>query len=406
MVDLDDIRSRYQHGKNFLDERGRRLFAANEALTHGYGGVTATSAATGIARSTVARGIAELRSERNDTGHRVRRPGGGRKSAVVHQPDLPAAAIEDAIRGDPCSPLRWVNRSLCQLVKALAAKGIPGQPARGSQPAVRTEYNCQANSKTREGANRPDRDAQFARINATVKAAIASGQPAVSVDTKNKEPLGDFKNTGRELRRQDDPEKVRMHDFKILELGKVASYGVDDIAANHGRGLCRHQRRYRRLCGREYLALVAEDWCNPAGVDGRLWRQQLIPLIIRRRRGLTSAIGSSCLVRVGSDNPSLSDRGPLVEVSRQQLPRSGFVQCAASNRSSAQSIHSRLVGRILPLMVQHHPNGALAHLKQNLVRRLVRHDPFCQQLGPLANPGRFTPNPIISQRSRYAPRAS
>ncbi len=127
MIDIDDIRARWQQAERFLDERGRRLFAANEAMAQGYGGVTTTAAATGLARSTINRGIAELRSGHNDIGERVRRPGGGRKSAVAHQPGLPAALealIEDAIRGDPCSPLRWVSRSLRHLVKALAARGF------------------------------------------------------------------------------------------------------------------------------------------------------------------------------------------------------------------------------------------------------------------------------------------
>ena len=134
MIKLDEIRWRWQLAGPFLDERGRRLFAANEALALGYGGVTATAAATGMARSTINRGIDELQAGRNEIGRRVRRPGGGRKSAVTHQPGLPAALealIEDAIRGDPCSPLRWVSRSQRHLVKALAERGFTGQPARG-----------------------------------------------------------------------------------------------------------------------------------------------------------------------------------------------------------------------------------------------------------------------------------
>jgi hypothetical protein len=237
MIDIADIRCRYQRTAAFLDERGRRLFAANEALAQGYGGVTATAAATGLARSTINRGIRELRLGQNPIGHRVRRAGGGRKSAVTHQPDLPAALetlIEDAIRGDPCSPLRWVSRSLRHLVKALSAKGFQASQRVVANLLRDLKYSCQANQKTREGSNHPDRDAQFAHINHTVKAAIAAGEPAISVDTKKKELVGDFKNAGRELRRQGQPEPVRVHDFKIPELGKVAPYGVYDIAANHG----------------------------------------------------------------------------------------------------------------------------------------------------------------------------
>jgi hypothetical protein len=237
MIDLDAIRCRYQGTAAFLDERGRRLFAANEALAHGFGGVTAAAAATGLARSTINRGIRELRSGQNPIGNRVRRAGGGRKSAVTHQPGLPAALealIEDAIRGDPGSPLRWVSRSLRHLVKALSAKGFQASQRVVSNLLRDLKYSCQANQKTREGSNHPDRDAQFAHINRTVNAAIAAGEPAISVDTKKKELVGDFKNAGRELRPQGQPEPVRVHDFKIPELGKVAPYGVYDIAANHG----------------------------------------------------------------------------------------------------------------------------------------------------------------------------
>src|ERR1700722_1417398 len=237
MIDVADIRLRYRQAAGFLDERGRRLFAANEALACGHGGVSAVAIATGIARSTINRGIRELRVGRPDSAARVRRRGGGRKSAVAHQPGLPAALealIEDAIRGDPCSPLRWVSRSLRQIVKALAAQGFQASQRVVANLLRELKYSCQANRKTREGGNHPDRDAQFKHINTTVKAAIAAGEPAIPVDTKKKELVGDFKNAGRELRQQGDPEQVRVHDFKLPELGKVAPYGVYDIAANHG----------------------------------------------------------------------------------------------------------------------------------------------------------------------------
>jgi hypothetical protein len=237
VINLDDIRSRWQLAAPFLDERGRRLFAANEALALGFGGVTATALATGIARSTINRGIDELQSARNDIDRRVRRPGAGRKSAVTHQPGLPAAlegVIEAAIRGDPGSPLRWVSRSQRQLVKALADLGFTASQRVVANLLRALNYSCQANSKTREGGKHPDRDAQFGHINTMVQASIAAGEPAISVDTKKKELVGDFKNNGRELRPKGQPEAVRVHDFKIPELGRVAPYGVYDIAANHG----------------------------------------------------------------------------------------------------------------------------------------------------------------------------
>lgn len=238
VFDIDDIRIRYQAASVFLDERGRRLFVANEALALGYGGVTAASMATGVARSTINRGIAELRAGRRpDQGPRIRRPGGGRKRAVIRQPTLLAALetlIEDAIRGDPESPLRWVSRSQRNIVTALTGQGFQASQKLVGQLLRQLKYSCQANRKTREGTSNPDRDAQFQHINAAVKAAIADDQPAISVDTKKKELVGDFKNGGRELRRQGDPEAVRVHDFMIPELGKAAPYGVYDIAANEG----------------------------------------------------------------------------------------------------------------------------------------------------------------------------
>jgi hypothetical protein len=237
MIDVDGLRARYEQMTPFLDERGRRLFAASEALSLGHGGVTATATATGMARSTINRGIAELKAGRNDLGGAIRRPGGGRKRAVDRQPGLLAALeslIEDAIRGDPESPLRWVSRSQRTLAEALRRHGFEVSQKLVGLLLRDLEYSCQANRKTREGSSPPDRNAQFAYINTTVKAAITAGEPAISVDTKKKELIGDFKNPGRELRPKGDPEPVRVHDFPIPELGKVAPYGVYDIAANQG----------------------------------------------------------------------------------------------------------------------------------------------------------------------------
>ena len=212
----------------------------------------------------------------------------------MHQPGLPAALealIEDAIRGDPCSPLRWVSRSQRHLVKALAARGFKVSQWLVGQLLRQLKYSCQANRKTREGSNHPDRDAQFAHINTTVKAAIADGQPAISVDTKKKELVGDFKNPGRELRRQQDPEPVRVHDFKLPELGKVAPYGVYDIAANHGwvsigvdadtaAFAVESIRRWWQKLGRArypdaHSLTITADCGGSNGVRVRLWKREL-----------------------------------------------------------------------------------------------------------------------------------
>ena len=235
MIDVEALRTHYRRIAGFLDERERRLFAANEALALGRGGVTAVSAASGIARRTINRGIAELKAGGNELGERVRRRGGGRKSAVDRQPGLRSALeelIEDAIRGDPQSPLRWVSRSQRNIATALRQQGFVVSQKLVGVLLRALDYSCQANRKTREGTQHPDRNAQFEYINARVKAALAAGQPAISVDTKKKELVGDFKNGGRELRRKGEPEPVRVHDFEIKGLGKVAPYGVYDIAAN------------------------------------------------------------------------------------------------------------------------------------------------------------------------------
>ena len=237
MIDVEGLRTRYARMVPFLDERGRRLFVAGEALSLGHGGVTAVAAATGMARSTINRGLADLKAGRDDLGGAVRRPGGGRKRAVETQPGLLAALealIEDAIRGDPEAPLRWVSRSQRNIAEALRRQGFEVSQKLVGRLLRALEYSCQANRKTREGSSHPDRNAQFAYINATVKTAITAGEPAISVDTKKKELVGDFRNPGRELRPKGDPEPVRVHDFKIPELGKVAPYGVYDIAANQG----------------------------------------------------------------------------------------------------------------------------------------------------------------------------
>jgi hypothetical protein len=236
MMDTGDIRCRYLRLEPFLDERGRRLFAANEALSLGRGGVSAVSSATGIARSTINRGVAELHAG-DEAGTRIRRPGAGRRRAEAGQPGLLDAIerlVDDAIRGDPEATLRWVSRSQRHIVKALREVGYKVSQKLVGRLLRQLGYSCQANRKTLEGANHPDRDAQFQYINKATKAAMANGEPVISVDTKKKELVGDFKNSGKALRRKGDPEPVRVHDFEIKELGKVAPYGVYDIAANQG----------------------------------------------------------------------------------------------------------------------------------------------------------------------------
>ena len=292
MIDVEGLRTRYARMVPFLDERGRRLFVAGEALSLGHGGVTAAAAATGMARSTINRGMADLKAGRDDLGGAVRRPGGGRKRAVETQPGLLAALealIEDAIRGDPEAPLRWVSRSQRNIAEALRRQGFEVSQKLVGRLLRALEYSCPANRKTREGSSHPDRNAQFAYINATVKTAITAGEPAISVDTKKKELVGDFRNPGRELRPRGDPEPVRVHDFKIPELGKVAPYGVYDIAANQGwvnvgidaaafavESIRRWWERLGRARYPEAGRLVITADCGGSnGARVRLWKREL-----------------------------------------------------------------------------------------------------------------------------------
>ena len=235
MIDVDAIRQRFSAVAPFLDERGRRVVAAAEAAAAGYGGIAAVSAATGIAASTIGRGLREL-SEPGELD-RVRRRGGGRKRAVSKDTTLLrdlGALVEPTARGDPQSPLRWTCKSVRRLTEELRAQGHQVGRTLVADLLDGMGYSLQGNRKTREGDSPPDRDAQFEHINAAVGAALAEHEPVISVDTKKKELVGDFKNGGREYRPKGDPETVRVHDFLIKELGRAVPYGVYDLAANAG----------------------------------------------------------------------------------------------------------------------------------------------------------------------------
>jgi Rhodopirellula transposase DDE domain len=237
MIDTDAIRTRYEAVAPLLNERARRVWAAGEVLAAGRGGIAAVSRAIGMARSTIGRGLAEVRDGNGAPAGRVRRPGGGAKPATETQPGLLPALdelVQSSIRGDPEAPLRWVSRSQRQLSAALSERGfIAGQKLVG-RLLGKLGFSLQANCKTREGTQHPDRNAQFEHINAAVREFQAAGEPAISVDTKKKELVGDFRNGGRELRPKGQPEPVRVHDFALSELGKAVPYGVYDLAANVG----------------------------------------------------------------------------------------------------------------------------------------------------------------------------
>jgi hypothetical protein len=235
---IETVRRKYQLLAPVLDERSRRVWAATEAEALGYRGQTIVAAATGMSRTTIrsARGTRREASPA-DRGKRLRSPGGGRKKLTERDPGLLAALeslVEPTTRGDPESPLRWTCKSTRQLAAALEAQGY--QIGRQSVATLLDGlgYSLQGNQKTREGSSHPDRDAQFTYINERVQEFQQRGSPVVSVDTKKKELVGDFKNSGKEWHPKGAPERVRVHDFLDKRLGKVNPYGVYDPTANVG----------------------------------------------------------------------------------------------------------------------------------------------------------------------------
>ena len=254
-----------------LDERQRRLFAASEARAAGHGGIAAVSRVTRIAASTIGRGLKELDAPPPPLKPGcVRRPGGGRKSLTETDPGLLDdlnALVEPDARGDPMSPLRWTCKSLRRLAAELDKLGHKISHTVVGELLKKQKFSLQANRKTREGADNPDRDAQFHVINDAVKAAMAENQPAISVDTKKKELVGDFKNAGREWRKQGDPEEVRVHDFLIKELGRAVPYGIYDLAANAGWVSVGIEQRHGGLRGSDDPPMVARR--RPGSLSAR-----------------------------------------------------------------------------------------------------------------------------------------
>ena len=291
---LTGIEERFKRLRGVLDERSRRLLVAAESEAMGPRGISTVSKATGVSRQVIRQGIAELKESAVLPERRIRRSGGGRKRAVKLDPSLKSdleELLESTTRGDPESPLRWTCRSVRNLQAELKNKGHAVSHQVVADLLHELEYSLQANRKTSEGASHPDRNAQFEYVNNKVKQYLSGKAPVISVDTKKKELIGDFKNTGKELRAKGDPEKVRVHDFLIPELGRANPYGIYDIGLNTGwvsvgvdhdtaEFAVESIRRWWRSMGlqaypRATSLLITADGGGSNGSRVRLWKLEL-----------------------------------------------------------------------------------------------------------------------------------
>jgi hypothetical protein len=288
------IASKFSALSDTLTEHARRRWATVEAASLGHGGVSAVSEATGIARTTIHRGLRELAAGHTLAEGRQRRCGAGRKKADVVDADLRQALdrlVEPESRGDPQSPLRWTCKSTRRLAQELTKQGHPVSSTLVAQLLKEAGYSLQANRKTREGISHPDRDAQFRRINRQIREQQRQGQPAISVDTKKKETVGNKKNPGRTWRPKSQPLEVDTHDFPDPRKGKAVPYGVYDMENNEAWvsvGISSDtaefavesiRRWWRRLGRRRYpqttRLLITADSGGSNGNRNRLWKVEL-----------------------------------------------------------------------------------------------------------------------------------
>ena len=236
MADVGELKAKVAQIWPHLDERSRRLFAANEARQIGHGGVTAVSLACGLSRMTITKGLRELDEPPLPPG-RIRRPGGGRRSLVSLDPGL-LGRLEELVdllsRGDPQSPLRWTVKSTRVLASELTASGRSISHEKVAQLLRQMDFSLQSNRKIEEGADHPDRDAQFRHINAAVRRALAEGQPVISVDTKKKELIGNFVNGGKQWKNSKSPRRVNTYDFPDASVPRAYPYGIYDLGRNTG----------------------------------------------------------------------------------------------------------------------------------------------------------------------------
>jgi DDE family transposase len=364
MIDVQAIRQRWEADGSKRDERGRRLFAASEVRAAGWGGLAAVSSITGLARSTIERGLKDLDAAPLPRGQ-VRREGGGPRPLIERDPTLLADLkhlVEPATLGDPVRPLLWVSKSLDKLATALTEMGHSISP--NSVRALLTEvgFSRQVNRKADEGTRHPDRNAQFEYINATVLAAQAAGEPVISVDTKKKELVGNYRNGGSDWRPQGDPNRVKVHDFEDKTKGKIAPYGVYDVAADAGLvsvGITHDTAQFAVASIRTWIERVGRtrypnageltitaDCGGSNGARVRLWKLELQKLA--DETGLTIKVrhyppGTSkwnkiehrlfCRITQNWRGRPLTDRATIVELIAATRTKTGLkVECVLDTR--------------------------------------------------------------------------
>jgi len=294
MSTLPDLKEKFRAVWPLLDERTRRVMAANEALSLGFGGISEVHRACGLSRRAIAQGISEIQEGIAPSNGRIRRPGAGRKSITVSDPLL-VQALEDMIdcqtRGDPESPLRWICKSTRAIATQLGKKKHPVSHAKVAQILHDLNYSLQSNRKTEEGADHPDRDAQFRHINAAVKKCLKQGNPVISVDTKKKELIGNYDNAGQQWLPAKEPKKVQGHDFPSPEVPRAYPYGIYDLGRNAGfvnvgtdhdtgefavasfRGWWRFEGK--KLYPEATMVLINADGGGSNGSRLRLWKLEL-----------------------------------------------------------------------------------------------------------------------------------
>ena len=370
MIDEAAIRYRWEKVGCKLDERGRRMFAAAEVRTAGWGGLAAVARITGLARSTIGRGKADLAAEPLAKG-RARRAGGGRKAVSENDPGVIAALerlVEPATLGDPMRPLIWVSKSMDKLAETLTAMGHPIGADTVRKELVKLGFSRQFNRKADEGSKHPDRDAQFEHINTQVVAAQAAGQPVISVDTKKKELVGNYKNGGSDYRPKGDPQRVNVHDFIDKELGKAVPYGIYDVAANTGFvsvGITSDTAEFAVEAIRNWLArmgrqrypeahelTITADCGGSNGARVRLWKTELQKLADETQLVLhvhhyppgTSKWNKIehrmfCHITQNWRGRPLTDRLAIVELIAATTTKTGLkVECALDTRTYAKGI--------------------------------------------------------------------